>query len=740
MIYSAALWIALLGYQQEAAVGESTPVSVRLDPAAGVDLGGIDIEGVPADADRPSVHQRIRFSRAQGTVTLPVGFGPQITCRGSKVWCPTIEVGNHKTIDLPIYARSEFDVTLVPPRSDIELPTTVTVQGRLRLTGLSFETTVTRTSGGFVVNVPATPLDLRFATASFAPIYVFDVSPLRKRKLGPFALVEGGSISGFTRDAATQAVARGVNLDLSPAGPIPTDPHASPSSQFALQVFHGTTDKDGFFQFVGISPGRYRLDMRSPAYPTHFVEVEVPPESETYLDRVDLPPFASVTLVVHPPVDLAGQPWRLSVLPRQNGARKDAQITVNASHEGIAGLSRVAPGPLLIEIFNHDGARLGSRTEEVSGDTQIDIDVPMVRLQGRVRRGALGVEHAEIALEAGYGDRTRFVTDDRGEFEGYVRRPQSALPIITVQIYEEGLPGPRPVKYRLAEPSADPLRVDINLGENKVSGTVIDAGGQPVDRAKVQFDAVDLSEHLTAVSVADGSFDFVGVPKGTYVTQAKHTQLGISARRIMAVDDDSSEAVVLQLAPWRSIEGEVRSSTNAPVPAAELWLHGDTGDLERAVTDATGHFTARLPPGIREVVAQVFAPSQMLWSACTHVTDDGRIDLRLPAPPGIRVNMTLPDKEKSAKTGRLIYLFTANGGFLGLGDLFRWRYLVSGGGDRSPSFPGLAAGAYAVSWEPLDDGALVRKACSGAAAATWHSARQGADLELRVPSDSSQTN
>src|SRR5262249_51553718 len=159
---------------------------------------------------------------------------------------------------------------------------------------------------------------------------------------------------------------------------------------------HGrsASSPSGFFQLAGIRPGRYTLTFQAPNYPPHAVDVDVPVDSEVYLDGVELPPYLEVGVVVAPPLDPAGRPWKVSVTPRLHGARQGRPLVAFASAEGRADLAKVTPGHLEIDVLTRDGNRLLSHEEDVTTDAQISLDVPTVKYDGRIHRGSSAVKNA----------------------------------------------------------------------------------------------------------------------------------------------------------------------------------------------------------------------------------------------------------------------------------------------------------------------------------------------------------
>jgi hypothetical protein len=711
-------------------------LEVRLAPASGVDIRGVEVVALSAHSAEAVAASAVGEGQSTVELRLP-GLPVTLTCRSGQLWCPAIDVADATApAELPVFRSATVETRLSLPEG-ARTPNTVTIQGRVRGTPrLRFVVDASVTKGQIKTTLPSVDsLDLRFAAKDLAPVYFFNLSTRAGSvRLSPLRFLPGSSLSGIVVDGRANEPLRGVEASLVPGGPMPMRAGVREPSDGDLQMLRSVTSKDGFFQFVGVGPGRYRLELRSAKHPMRFVPVEIAQGVEVHLDEIPLPSYVTLHVAVLPPLDPTGQPWTVGVQPDQGSMQRE--VSANTSPHGIASFAHVAPGRLQIAVRSSSGARFAWESAEVAEDREIEVRIPVVEVQGILRRGSVPVAGAHVTIETGSADRIDVETDEDGKFQGTMRRPNPEIPVLMLDILERGEEAPRSVPYELGDPTANPLEIDIDLGTNHVRGIVVDGNGAPVAEADVSAEAENLGYHARVKTTAAGEFVLASVPLGVLFVRATHDR-GTSRRDEVRVETDSSGPVTLELEPWREIKGSVLSSANAPVAGAEVRVLTDVAEQKRAQTDASGHFSLRVSTLARRVVTKVFAPSQLLWSGCQIVPDDGRLTIRLsPFPGGTLTLVTALPKEKlpSIPTGPVVqpFLVTELGGVLMKGDLGTWRRMMTGQPASSNAVPGLAAYAYGLLWKPYEVGSLVRGACSGefGAEAVWSYLPPGGTLTI----------
>jgi hypothetical protein len=174
----------------------------------------------------------------------------------------------------------------------------------------------------------------------------------------------------------------------------------------------------------------------------------------------------------------------------------------------------------------------------------------------------------------------------------------------------EVMVGGRRGTERFSCPLAEPLVVsgavegyDITLPSGRISGTVTDAQGKPLENVYVRLGRDTqgkeerpmmswergLMEHLMSKKTDDsGGFEFSAIGRGTYSLVASKTGLGQATQAIVMDSNDGEENVVVTLKPGRSlkikINGEDRNET-----------------IERALVRVTGRGGSRLKEEVMAV-------------------------------------------------------------------------------------------------------------------------------------------
>jgi len=131
-----------------------------------------------------------------------------------------------------------------------------------------------------------------------------------------------------------------------------------------------------------------------------------------------------------------------------------------------------------------------------------------------------------------------------------------------------------------------------------ISGTVMNASGQPVEGAKVEAKANVGANKVSLLSAADGSFKFDGMqPTMTLVLWAEKD--GLICRLAPRAAAIGISSLALFLSPPCSIAGWLKDSKNQPLPDTELGLYTDYGDELSVLTpNAEGRFSVNnLYPG-----------------------------------------------------------------------------------------------------------------------------------------------
>lgn len=682
----------------------------------------------------------------QDSVRLPTPVGAtSVSCRGTGLWCPTIPLDNDE-VKLPVFATITMSARL-SGLSAVEELHGGTVQGVVHRDKdgppLDFRAPLSFEDGRVSFAAPRALIDLRFAFPGAAPVYRWGIQPPTKNPapedldLGNLSLHPGGSVSGWAKSEATELPVPSAHVEVSEV-----TGGDSPPPFLASEV---KTEKNGFFQIPSLDSGTYRLKVSAPGLVAQVLEsVEVQSGSETLLGTVLLHQPIRLSVEVRPPQDPKGQPWSLSVRPLQP-LPEEKPIEVTANEQGIAEISALRAAEYVVQVSSSDGDMFLLDQHRVTGDGWLRLDVPLAKVEGTVRLGDEPIE-ARVELESGSGDRSELRSNEDGELSGWIRRPERAWLLATVN-WDEGDEKRRRKLNLTPDVSGEVIHLDIELPAGAVFGEVVNQLGEPQpDLRVVASPAAGSSQFSEIVGQTDrsGRFHLTGLDATEYLLQAGGD--GQPASEVVRVDLSNHlpvGEVRLVVWPTRRLEGQV-SRGGQGVAGARVALAG-VGRVPvsfEVPTDGQGRFRLELPESVERAVVTVFAPSQLLWSSCLAISGDDLV-VSLPDPPSASLSLSTTGRvDLPPVTGGQEVLLTGDGGIVSYGGVVNWSRLRGAQRAIEPSgssvvdhlqVPGIAAGRYALAWSTEPLWALAAKTCAGAFPnATWVAVDPGgeADLEL----------
>lgn len=594
-----------------------------------------------SSADLPPSQARLRVSAAAGEnggerpqaveVSVPVpgqhvlevAPGPiQVTVHTEQFW----STPQHTTLGseggdvrLDLWPTAEISGRLRPPNGEAMPP-----QVALRFSPATGGAPVAKepqgklscpvAEGRFRCHVPAGKMDLRLRAAGFVTHYRWGLSlGLGKpADLGTFALERGASVVGWVGTAGGEPLPKEVAVSLLPAGlATPTRPEEGAQTQ--LVVERVTPRANGFFSFDGIPPGTYQVEARAASYAPAAEAVPVLANRESELrDPLLLAPPVPFSLVVDPPMDPDGNPWRLTIgrLSRYQGSLTERREAVIAEHgwwEG-AGFS---PGTHLVRIARQGGDAVLSR-EVVIGEEPlpIQLDIPLVKVLGSLQLG-----REPLAATIWFGGRRGAVkvetaSDDEGHFELLLPNPGRWLvevaaetPRIRRKLVGVSVPEPR---------GSAQVEVALRLPATRVRGRVVTEDGTPPQVAVV-FAQAEEEHGASEVSVQaeeNGDFELVGLPEGEVALKAESRGMESDFLQLSLQEEREPAPVELVLRAQMEVRGLLMGPDH-PVPGGQLTLFPvqQPGYAAPPIrSDAQGEFTCKLPAGTREVFATYGAP------------------------------------------------------------------------------------------------------------------------------------
>lgn len=656
----------------------------------------------PADGETATHHLAATGRRR---VTLPAGFVGRIGCRGDGFWCPSQTAGaDVAAVSIPVFRTGRIRGHVVPTREGA--PDRVLVEGTVALSGsldVRFEHEVdVGEAGELVFEAPQGELDLRFAAEGRAPVYLWGLEvDDEAAQLGPLRFARGSSVSGFVHHAATELPVSGASVAALPASA--DDFGEDARRRLEALAIGSKTNERGFFQLIGLPPGRYRLAVAFEGlFPTGPPLVEVVEDSESHLGQsIALQPAVRLTLFVDPPRPPGEAGWRVEVV-QQTGPEI---LQAATDEQGKAEVERLVPGPYRIEVGSRRHPTVWQRHVQLSSDLVLTADLPLVELVGSVRLGEEPVV-AEISIQTGARDHWRYRSDEEGRFGGILRVPE--LDILFVEIESEEPTLSKRLQIRGLDAEDGVVELDLALDDRTIDGTVVDGLGNPVAGAEVTVHA-DEERVAEATTAEDGTFAIRALDRDLYRVHAWRRGRGTS--EAVEADLSSSEHAGpyrLTLVEVRRVDGTLRTADGRPIQGARIeahtWLPVPYAEVGR--TDLAGRFWIDVPRDSRRAHLEIAAPSLGLIAVCADLpAPDDLLDLALPGTADATVDVDLeasPDLPPAIV--HPLVLLRRGGGYLSLSTLGGWSGESWRRRDDGAPYGaamvagGLFPGEYALAW------------------------------------------
>ncbi len=733
------------------------PVHVGVQPAAGQALDSeqavvLVLEPGSGEASAPPLSLPPTRLAEEPVLWLPARQSWWITCRSAEIWCSKVGVeaaSGPQNVVLEAWPAATLRARLEAAEPGARLPAQVVLQGGFaeRKDGAAFDFSqiLPITEGRFEGTIPQALLDVRMAAEGFGPAYLWGLDARGRRSVSPPAplrLWAGSSLCGWVSDKETGAPMAGIQAKLKPPR-LPDPPDDATPPKFERLALEATSNARGFFHLPGAAAGIYRLELHDPegARPVGVVEpLELRADSETCLRDLTLGRFLTVRLVLSPPQDPLGRPWRVELWPREGAtAAWKAEASRETDESGSATYAKVAPGDSSVQVYDGDNRSHSLHLFKLTEDGDVPVPVAAVLVDGRIRLHREPLV-ARITLWSGLAH--TFTSDAEGKFHGWI--PKLPFPFFTAEVDAEEPPIHRRVLVTEAEPVDGVLRVELELEGSAIEGDVTTAAGKPVTGATV---GAGFGEGLAVSTTTDeeGRFRLDAVPGRTGRLSASHPDFGES--EMVPVEPGTQGAwFTLILRPRREISGRVVSARQEPVPGAEVSLLIPTavgGASAWARADFQGRFQVEVPKEAVLGVAVVQAPTELLWSGCVALPAEGDFEIQLPAgPPGtVRLEKHFVPNPVRPPDDELI-VANAEGGFLTSDDFSQWNFSrTRDSGDRLLQ-PGLAemvvsqvaAGRYSAIRTHAPWWVVAQLACSGqlAAGEEWLTLAPGGEVVFRI--------
>ena len=307
------------------------------------------------------------------------------------------------------------------------------------------------------------PIDIRLEPGGFAPVHFFDVLAGTEagRSMERQTLTRGASLAGWleTHDGAS---VEGARLTLVAA-----------AGSTARAIAHTTSNKRGFFQFVGLPGGEFHLKSEASDRSPASLPVSVLAEQALMLPR-PLVHVELVTLAVRltPPVQEDGSKWRvaLSEIPAAPNA---TVIQRPASDEGLWQASGLAAGMWRLSIKDRENSVVEETTIDLSRGSPADelsIDIASIEVTGSVKVGGKGLASAEVKFVNRAGKRVRAETDDVGHFRASFPTRGEWTPMVRAERDR----GAEIRAETVLIPESDSPTIEVVLPLGRIVGEVVD--------------------------------------------------------------------------------------------------------------------------------------------------------------------------------------------------------------------------------------------------------------------------
>jgi hypothetical protein len=466
-------------------------------------------------------------------------------------------------------------------------------------------------AGAFRCLAPEGLFDVRLEAGGYAPRYAWSVALKggESADLGSTVLRSGASVFGHAlrRDGSEpvgpcQATLRADLVRR--GGPEPEGPPQADTS------FSVALNSRGYFQFVGVPPGRHLMAVECPAA-SGMRELRVQAESESRIDPPLLLEEQTLEFALTPQTDPEGKPWQITVEMTAPRLRRFAD---KAPAEGGWVRHGLMAGSYRVAVDSSNGTEWLSRDFDLApGSGTMTLHLAAVKVAGRVLLSTLPVRARLLFFNNAGGEPVTLYSDDQGSFQGL-------LPITSGAKESSWM-----VEAHVAQPASTrrlegvlvptlaagaTASLQLVLPTIAVRGSVTSEEGEAQRGIQVTFE--DAGGSRTTTSTDDtGMFQKPELAPGKYTAVAESFE-GASDRTPFEVTESSESELRLILHPSLRVSFTVVSGQQPVADAAvQLWI---APGVPRAFkrSDQEGRFEVNMPSGTTEVGLTVGAPGYAL--------------------------------------------------------------------------------------------------------------------------------
>lgn len=595
--------------------------------------------------------------------------------------------------------------------------------------------------------VPAGELDLRLEMSGFAPVYAWGlrVDPEQVVEMGNLAFAKGASVSGKVLDERTRAPVEGAAVELRPTG-LTFDPAPEADARAKMRRLRKVTDARGFFQVAGVPRGAYELWVAKEGVAEGARgEVEVSEEREYPLgDPLLLGPPPSLEVLLTPPLDPYGEPWRVLLLRHMRASVYEPAkgLPSAAAPSGSWTAEGLATGRYVLTIGNALDPSWHLETIEVGpGHEVLEVELDFVAVEGTL---SLAGEPLSCTLWFGgrHGDESvRFDADEDGEFRGFLPREGEWK----VDLSRPGWRGAQRIEPVVVEKASgqEVARVDVELPNTTLRGRVVDGDGRPQPGAHVLAANLEkASVTLNEAADEEGKFEFRGLEPATLRIQAQSLAGTSDWVPVRLEDGQEGSEVTLRIVERRTVRGRVVSPSGPVADATVRLVPAFTGRgpvaVVNAVTAPNGRFEADVPGYVGDLNVLVLPPGYtariLPWHLPAVAAGGGAIpplQIRVDTGGGTLHLGPEPGRAGQAPSGLLLH----QGAMVGVESFSGWGELPAGaaaGNFAEPriEIPSVQSGYYRLCSRSL----LAPDATAGVRRCDEGFLPDGGELALTIPS------
>lgn len=752
-------WVVLPLFAHSAISAQGSPTPITSKVEVGVETAGmaetlprealLSFEPVGEESGKPT-EATVSLTRGDGDIRLPLDPSSawNVRAHASGYWSPVVTVppGIDSRLVLTLWPAAALAVALVPSDEKAEVQ-----ELRVRLARASeaaevgdqpaLAKLVCEVSEDQVAEcqAPEGRWHVRLQAPGFAPHFLWDrrIEAPDGIDLGKVALQRGGSLVGRVVTAEGPADPRRASVELRPLldpGPMSAEKErALEQHTRAVQV-----NPWGYFQFVGVDTGSYRLAARQPGYVEAVrstVHVDAPGATELEEALVLRRPVR-LMLHVQPEAGPFGDPWTVR-LHESSGSDVLKQVGEGPTDPGGNWTSPpVRPGEHLLEIVDGRGNRMAWRDVELErGSSRLEVDLPLAYVEGRVL-----LDEDPLKATLWFGGRTgseRVETESDEDGEFFTVLPRDGEWTVDVQADEpQVLSRGLEVEIEL-EAGLRLAEVVIEVPDTSIGGEVVDELGAPIADVGIRLSSYGPWRGILGAETDEvGRFEIHGMRPGPYGVEAVKGDRRSEPIQL-TVAEELSPFLRLTLREERPMAGRVVSASG-PVAAARVIGYPLTGSgkpatmaVSQARTDAQGRFQLRVPYDTSRVRLLVLAPGHGL--KVTGVSEGEILQVELSREVGtLRLDID-EDEDRRGDFGVVV----VQGEPIGLPRLITWARMNGSPptGDGTLTVPAMPPGRYAYCRMRFVEAlmVMVEAAVPSAEACTSGFLSAGRELALTAP-------